>query len=89
LEFDVMCENINAVLSFRWPEDKVKCFGHFSRSKLFPFFYIVQWLRYDSVFFYVFINASGVYEFDPTFYRTTFLFVYLWLLYVRSVDIHC
>jgi len=28
-----MCENINAVLSFRWPEGKVKCFGYFSRSK--------------------------------------------------------
>lgn len=32
-----MCENTNAVLSFRWPESKVKCFGYFSRSKRFPF----------------------------------------------------
>lgn len=52
LEFDVMCENTNAVLSFRWPEGKVKCFGHFSGSKRFPFLLhgpVVT--SYDSVFF--------------------------------------
>ena len=28
---------INTVLSFRWPQGKVKCLDHFSRTKRFPF----------------------------------------------------
>jgi hypothetical protein len=76
-----MCENTNAVLSSRWPEDKVKCFGYFSRSKRFPFLlHSPVVTSYATVFFYVFVNTYGVYEFDPTFHRTTFL-----LLYVTAV----
>jgi hypothetical protein len=76
----------NSVLSSRWPEGTVKCFGHFSRSKRFPFLlHSTVVTLYASETRKAFMNSSPHFIELPSSY-----YVCDWYnLWIRSVHIHC